>query len=126
MLLAVKPHSSIGKQLPLRRSLYNSIEKQLAVTPHSSIGKHQPRVASHLGCHLPPTGLHLQPGGGYSSFVRTKSLLTISVSEKNSIAKTLMVVYAGTAMSIPIIPAIWPPIIIIRKISRGLALTLLE
>ena len=58
----------------------------------------------------------LLAGGIYSSFVRTKSLLTISVSEKNSIAKTLMVVYAGTAMSIQIIPAIWPPIIIIRKI----------
>ena len=26
-VLAEKPHSSIGKQLPLRRSLYNSIEK---------------------------------------------------------------------------------------------------
>ena len=41
MLLAVKPHSSIGKQLPLRRSLYNSIGKQQpAVRAHSSIGKH--------------------------------------------------------------------------------------
>ena len=40
MLLAVKPHSSIWKQLPLRRSLYNSIEKQPAVRAHSSIGKH--------------------------------------------------------------------------------------
>ena len=40
LLLAVKPHSSIGKQLPLRRSLYNSIEKQPAVRAQSSIGKH--------------------------------------------------------------------------------------
>ena len=39
-LLAVKPHSSIWKQLPLRRSLYNSIEKQPAVRAQSSIGKH--------------------------------------------------------------------------------------
>ena len=41
MLLAEKPHSSIGKQLPLRRSLYNSIGKQQpAVRAQSSIGKH--------------------------------------------------------------------------------------
>ena len=39
-LLAVKPHSSIGKQLPLRRSLYNSIGKQPAERAQSSIGKH--------------------------------------------------------------------------------------
>ena len=39
-VLAEKPHSSIGKQLPLRRSLYNSIEKQPAVRAQSSIGKH--------------------------------------------------------------------------------------
>ena len=39
-LLAEKPHSSIGKQLPLRRSLYNSIEKQPAVRAQSCIGKY--------------------------------------------------------------------------------------
>ena len=41
MFLAEKTHSSIGKQLPLRRSLYNSIGKQQpAVRAQSSIGKH--------------------------------------------------------------------------------------
>ena len=40
LLLAVKPHSSIGKQLPLRRSLYNSIGKTLlAEKPQGCIGK---------------------------------------------------------------------------------------
>ena len=40
LLLAEKTQGCIGKQLPLRRSLYNSIGKQPAVRAHSSIGKH--------------------------------------------------------------------------------------
>jgi hypothetical protein len=44
---------------------------------------------------------------------------TILLSAKNSFKITFRAVYKGTAVIMPIIPKSKPPIIIIRKISKG-------
>jgi len=54
------------------------------------------------------------------------SVFTISFSERNSFKITFNAVYSGTAVIMPVIPNNKPPIIMIKKISKGWDFVVLE